>query len=416
MKTSNTVSRIALSLALALGTVSAVTVVATPATVLAADAKKDTVSEGVGKAFKAAQELFTAGKFKEAAAKAQEAVNAAKTPYEQLVTNQILANASLKAGDFATGGKALEAMVASGKLPDETPIRKTLVQLNYQIKNFPKTIELGNAFLKDQPGDNDTAVLVAQSYFLINDFKKAEDLLRNVIKTSDAAGKPVKEETLLLLNTTEGKLNNDEGTKQALEMLVARYPKKDYAANLYAMYDKSIRAASSTTKTALDVLVVRYNAGLFTKPEDYTQTTELALQDGLPGLAKKVMDKGVADGVLGTGAQKDRENRMLNMATTQAASDQKTLAAGEAEAAKAKTGDALVKTGEAYWSYGMYDKAISATEAGIAKGVTDADDAKLRLGIAYLGAGQRPQALAAFKGITPGSVPAQLAVLWRLQK
>ena len=48
--------------------------------------------------------------------------------------------------------------------------------------------------------------------------------------------------------------------------------------------------------------------------------------------------------------------------------------------------------------------------------VSHADDAKLRLGIAYLGAGQRPQALATFKSITPGSVPAQLAVLWRLQK
>ncbi len=107
---------------------------------------------------------------------------------------------------------------------------------------------------------------------------------------------------------------------------------------------------------------------------------------------------------------------MLNLATTQAAADQKTLAAGEAEAAKAKTGDALVKTGEAYWSYGMFDKAIAATEAGIAKGVTDADDAKLRLGIAYLGAGQRPKALEAWKGITPGSVPGQLAALWRIQK
>ena len=59
---------------------------------------------------------------------------------------------------------------------------------------------------------------------------------------------------------------------------------------------------------------------------------------------------------------------------------------------------------------------IAVTEAGIAKGVTDADDAKLRLGIAYLGAGQRPKALETWKSITPGSVPAQLAALWRIQK
>ena len=416
MTSKNTVSRIALSVALALGMAGAATVVTTPVVVMAADAKKPTVSPAVGKPAQEAQKLLQENKAKEAAAKAQEALSAAKNPYEILISNQLLANASLKAGDFPTAAKALDAMIASGQLPDPTPVRKTLIQLYYQTKNYPKTIEIATAYLKDQPNDVEVPVLVAQSYYLTNDYTKASAGLRAVVKSSDAAGRPVKEETLNLLMASDYALKNDDAVRGDLELLVARYPKPQYTKDLISMYEKSLRAASSATKTSLDVYLIKFNSGLLTKPEDFTGMTELALQDGMPGLAKKVMDKGVADGILGQGAQKDRENRMLNLATTQAAADQKGLAAGEAEAAKAKTGDPLVKTGEAYWSYGMYDKAISTTEAGIAKGVTDADDAKLRLGIAYLGAGQRPKALEAWKGITPGSVPAQLAALWRFQK
>ena len=415
MKTSTTASRIALSLALAAGVAGAGFVLAAPAVVMAAE-KAPTVAPAVGKPLQEAQTFMKANKFKEAAEKAQEAVGAAKSPYEVYVANEILGGALIRAQDYPNALKALEASLNSGQMKPEEKVQrlKMLTQINYQSKNYAKTIDLAGQYLKEQPGDAEVQVLVGQSYFLTNDFKKASEALRAIIKASDAANRPVKEETLALLMSSEFQQKNDEGVKSALEMLVTRYPKPQYTKDLISTYEKGLRGGS--TKTNLDLYVIKYNAGLLTKAEDYTGMTELALQDGMPGLAKKVMDKGMADGVLGQGAQKDREARMLNMATTQAAADQKTLAAGEAEAAKAKNGDPMIKTGEAYWSYGMYDKAIALTEAGIAKGVTDADDAKLRLGIAYIGAGQRAKALETFKGITAGSVPAQLASLWKIQK
>ncbi len=304
MTSKNTVSRIALSVALALGMAGAATVVTTPVAVMAADAKKPTVSPAVGRPAQEAQKLLTENKPKEAAAKAQEALVAAKNPYEILISNQLLANASLKAGDYATGAKALDAMIASGQLPDATPVRKTLVQLYYQTKNYTKTIEVATAYLKDQPNDTEIPVLVAQSYYLTNDYTKASAGLRAVVRASDAAGRPVKEETLSLLMASDYALKNDDAVRGDLEMLVARYPKPQYTKDLISMYEKSLRAASSATKTSLDVYLIKFNTGLLTKPEDYTGMTELALQDGMPGLAKKVMDKGVADGVLGQGAQR----------------------------------------------------------------------------------------------------------------
>ncbi len=410
-----TVSRIVLSMMLAAG-VAGAGIAAAPQSVLAAEAKP-TVSPAVGKPLQEAQKLLTAGDAKGAVAKAQEAVGLAKTPYEQLVANQILANAALKAGDMAGAVKGLEVMIASPQLPadQKTSLRKTVIQIYYQAKNYPKTIEAANAYLKENPGDSEIPVLVAQSYYLQNDFKKASESLRQVVKSADAAGRPVKEDTLQLLMSADYQLKNDDGVKQTLEMMVARYPKPQYMRDFVAMNEKALRSGTPSTKTTLDIYVIKYNAGLLQKPEDYTGLAELAIQDGLPGLAKKVMEKGATDGVLGKEG-KDREARMLNMAATQADTDLKNIAKGESEATKAKTGEALIKYGEAYWSYGQYDKAIAATQAGIAKGVTDKDDAQLRLGIAYLAAGQRPKALEAWKAITPGTVAAQLASMWKLQK
>jgi Tfp pilus assembly protein PilF len=71
--------------------------------------------------------------------------------------------------------------------------------------------------------------------------------------------------------------------------------------------------------------------------------------------------------------------------------------------------------GDAYLSYGQYDQAIAAFERGIKKGsVTDADEAQISLGIAYLEKGQKDQAREAFKAVKPGSKWSDLAELWSI--
>jgi hypothetical protein len=404
----NTVSRIALSLAL---------VASVAVTAPAFAAAKQTVSPAVGKPLQEAVNLLKGGKTKEAAEKAKEGAAAAKSPFEIYTANQILINVCLKGTDYGCAAKAVQASIDSGAMPpEERPQHlKILAQVHYTTKNYAQAAQAGAQLLKETPNDADVQVLVAQSYYLQKDFKSASNAVRGIVRSSDAAGRPVKEEMLNLLMSSEYEQKNEAGVESALEMLAVRYPKPQYIKDLISTKERNLRGGS--TKTSLDVALLKYTVGVFSTPRDYTDLTELALQDGLPGLAKQVMEKGNAEGVLGKEpTTKDREARLLNMATTQAAADQKNLEAGEAEAAKQKTGDALVKFGEAYLSYGMHDKAIAATEAGIAKGVTNADDAKLRLGIAYQVAGQKAKANEAFKGITPGSVPAQIASLWKLAK
>lgn len=391
-------------------------ILSAPTAAIAAEAKGKTLTPKM-KPLLDAVNLVKGGKVDEALAKAQEADKVAgKTPYETLMVNQVLAAIYAQKKDFANAVKAMEAQVASGEMTaeEQKKMSKQVATSYYQLKNYPKTIEIAGAYAKSEPTDTDMLVLIAQSHYLQNNFKETSAGVNATIKAARAGGKPIQEGWLQLLMSSENKLGNDAGTSAALEQLIAINPKEEYWKNLIQYAEKATRNQGNATKNALDMYFVKMQVGTLATAQEFTDMAQLALQDGLPGAAKKILDKGFTAGVLGGGATKDREVRLQTMANTQAAADEKTLAAGEAEARKAKAGDPLVKAGEAYWSYGQYDKAVELIQEGITKGVTSADDAKFRLGMVYITAGKKQQAQEAFKGINATGVPGQFSRLWLL--
>ncbi len=390
-------------------------IISAPTAAIAAEAKKTLTPKM--KPLLEAVNLVKGNKLDEALAKALEADKVAgKSPYETLMVNQVLAAIYAQKKDFANAVKAMDAQVASGEMsPEEQKkMQKQVATSYYQLKNYPKTIEVATAYTKADPNDTDMLVLIAQSQYLQKNYKGTTEGVQATLKAARAAGKPVQEGWLRLQMSAEHEQGNDAGTAAALEQIIAIAPKDEDWKALIQYAEKGMRNQGNSTKNALDMYFIKMQVGTLATANEYSDFAQLALQDGLPGAAKKVVDKGFAAGVLGTGATKDRETRLQTMATNQAASDEKTLAAGETEARKAKSGDPLVKAGEAYWSYGQYDKAAELIQEGITKGVTSADDAKFRLGVVYLSAGKKPQAAEAFKGIAANSVPGQLSRLWTL--
>ena len=83
--------------------------------------------------------------------------------------------------------------------------------------------------------------------------------------------------------------------------------------------------------------------------------------------------------------------------------------------ARQAAGNADVKLGAAYLSYGENAKAIEALQRGIGKGsVQDPDEAGLLLGIAYLRAGNKAEAAKAFKTVSQDPTMTRIAKLWLL--
>jgi len=405
-------SLIAMSLLLATGIVGVDAVVASHA-VMAAE-KAPSVKPAIGKPLQAAQELLKKKQFKEAVASAEQAAAVSgKTPYETYLVNEILAIAYIQSGQTAKGVAAWEASLATGQFPaDQVAQRvKQLASVNYQSRNYPKAIEYAQRYLKDVGQDGDMQVLIGQSYYLQKNYKQAAETLRAAVKGAESARRNPEKVWLELLMSADYELGNTDAVASTMEKLITLYPDPKYFAQFVQMSERSLRG---NPHVELDVARIKFHSGIMATDREYTQMAEIALQEGLPCEGKAVIEKGTSAGVMGQPANKDREARLLALATKQCDADMKTLPQGVAEAAKQAKGDATVKFGEAYWSMGDNEKAIELINAGIAKGVDNKDDAQLRLGIAHISAGRRAEGLAAFKSISAGSQSEKVSGLWRI--
>jgi tetratricopeptide (TPR) repeat protein len=208
-------------------------------------------------------------------------------------------------------------------------------------------------------------------------------------------------------------LKDNAGRVDTLKQLAALYPKKEYWTDLVTAVAQKPGFAS---RLALDLDRLKLATGTLTQANDYMDAAQLALLANLPGDAKTILDKGYAAGVLGTGADADRQKRLATMAGGEASQGSAGLAKQASDAAAAPKGDALEKLGETYASFGQYPQAIAAYQQAIQKGgLQYPDDAKLHLGIAQLAAGQKPQARQTLAAVTGADGTADLAQLWLLQ-
>ena len=123
-----------------------------------------------------------------------------------------------------------------------------------------------------------------------------------------------------------------------------------------------------------------------------------------------VQQKGI-DAKLLTG---DSAARLMNMTKSQIASNQASWPSRLAAAKAAPAGDGLIKLGEDLWGQGKASDAIGLIQAGIAKDKVDMNDAQIRLGMAYLGAGQKDAAQRAFAKVKDDPKAVMVAHLWAL--
>jgi hypothetical protein len=370
--------------------------------------------EQVGKPVQAAEQLLKQKKLKEALAKLREADAVPnKSPYEIYVIEATRAAVDLDAADDPAAIKALEAALSTGILPPAEAVQRvaTMAQLAYRIKDYPAVVTYAERYYNEGGGDPAPRLLMAQAYYLRDDFADAAKTSRLVLQDAEKAGKPPSETVLQMLASSEFKQGNEAGYRAALTRLVAAYPKRQYWIDLLAAVQRKPGFAGG--RLALDLDRLRAATGAMDRPDQYMEAAQLALQAGLPGDAKAFLDKGYAAGILGKGAEAERQKRLAEMARSQSVEDVKGLAELPKEAEGAATGLPWVRLGEAYAGYGRYDEAISALQKGIAKGGLDyPDDARLHLGIAYINAKRAEKAKATLSAVRAADGAQDLAQLW----
>lgn len=374
---------------------------------------ENTIRPEVGKPLLAAQDLSRAGKYKEAMAKVAETdAIPNKTPYEIYMINRVLGPIAAASGDNAAGAKAIEAAVGYDKINPAEKLRlmQVLASVYFQQKDYAKAIEWATRHLNEGGKGENIHNLLARAYYLTGDFPHAIQEMKADIQATEQAGKQPGEDQLRLLGSSMLKANDRNGYGEVLEKLVALYPKKDYWGDLLG---RLFSKPGFSDRLLLDAYRLKFATGDMETVNEYLDMSELAMRAGFPAEAKKTLDQGFETGVLGKGADAAKHKKLRDAAAKTVADDQKTMAQGEAEAAKKKDGTGLVNLGYAYVTSGQFDKGLGLMEQGLQKGgLKHPEDAKLHLAIAYAQAGKKNEAIEKLKAVQGTDGTADLARYW----
>ncbi|WP_331612339.1 tetratricopeptide repeat protein [Povalibacter sp.] len=388
-----------------------------PAAVQAAEQEKPKLSKAVATPLAAAQKAMAAKQWDAALAEIKKAQSVEKrTPAEDYQIDEFLGYILVQQKKYGQAAPVFERMLNSGLVPaDQVNDRtKAVAQMYFQEKDYRKSSEWAKKWLAKNPASEDMSVLLGQANYLLEDYKGAATVMSGVVANAEKAGQVPKENYIQIVLSSQFKLDNKDGVAEALKKMVRYHPKPEYWDQLTDVY----RRKQNGDRVTLGYYRLMSDVGALKAKGDYVEMSQLAIEAGVPGEAEQTMQKGMDSGVLKTDdkTEQGRFTRLYDAAKKQATADRASLAQQAKEAEKAPQGQASVGLGQAYISYGMYDEAIAAIQAGIKKGgVTDLDEAQVSLGLAQMKKGQKDAARQSFKAVKADGKWADLASLWTLR-
>jgi len=345
------------------------------------------VRASVGKPLQDAIALLNQKNYAAAKAKVSEAEAVANKTPEDTSTIAAVKNAiAINSGDTSTpqGAKAKFAN-------------------DYNARKFKDVIADGDALKKNGILDASSMQIIAQAYYESGDKAGCEKYIKSNFSSPG-------DTTLELLMRCAYDNQDDDTQRSALETLVAHTGKPEYWSNLLKL---SEHAQGMRDADTLSVYRLKLLTGTISGKDEYFLLAQLALQLGFAPEAQAVIVKGQA-------AVKElndaRTNKLLELAKGQAAADVANLSKNLAAANAAPQGDALVKIAEDQWGQGKAKDAIGTAQAALKKPLTDKNHATIILGMAYLGAGQKGDAVKTFDSVKgpAGDKNAMVAHLWSL--
>lgn len=376
----------------------------------------DSLRPEIGKPLQAATDDIKKGKYKDALSKIHDAeAVGGRTPYENYMIDYMRASAAQGAGDNELAAKSYEAVINSGRVTGATQTKmvQVLADIYYRAGQYPKAVVWLTRYISEGGDDPTTRSLLISAYYGNGEFARASKEASAQVQAAEKAGRVPSETDLQTMANCALKLNDKPGYLVAIEKLATYHPKKELWADLLNKLENKPGFADG--RLGLDVARLRLYIGATMTANDYMTTSEVAIQAGYPTEAKKIIEGAFKSGVFGQGTEAARQKRLQDLALKKVDDDQKALPQAEADAGKAKDGNALVTIGYDYVTNGQFDKGISLIEQGIAKGdLKHPDDAKLHLGMAYLQADKKAKGLATLKTVQGTDGTMELAHYWSI--
>ena len=372
------------------------------------------VRSDIGDPINKARKLAADGRFSEALSVLRKADAVGdKTDYETYALELTRGSIAQSAGDNGVAIHSFEAVLGTSSCSDamRPKLTEVIAELYYGQQDYANFIPWAERFFK-AGGDNPSMkTALVDAYYLSNNFSEAESRAEKMVTAATDAGNTPDQHLLQVWESSAHNLNDDDGFRRSLELVVTYYPAAADWRNLFILVQHNL-----SDRLSLDGERFEHAVGILTDPDDIVTAVQDAIQLGYPGEAQGFIDYGYQTGVLGTGNNAPRHARLRALVEKDVAADQKALPQAAAEAERSDSGDGLLHVGYSYVTYGDTDKGLSLMEEGMAKGnLKHQGESQLHLGIAYLKAGQKDKAIDALKAVDDSDGSTDLAKLWIIQ-
>ncbi len=340
----------------------------------------------VGKPLQEAQSLAKSGNFEAAMAKVRQAEGVGGLTAEESATVKRMKEYLAAASQGKVGGDTSTGALAK-------------FNADWNGRRYREVIADEDALRKGGVLTGNAQVVIAQAYEQLGDYKGC---VHYADAHASAGAEMLKRGGLCAFKAGDDALSLDMSIK-----LVGVAPSPENWGQLLRQAERSKQLSDPQT---LDIYRLKLLTGNMSGADEYFMLSQMLIAARVQNEAAAVVDKGVAAHLL----VDQRAQRLAALAKKNAADENASIGRSLAAAQKAPKGDELIKIGEEFTGMGRFTDAISAIQAGIAKGVTDTDNAQVRLAVALYGNKQKPAALNALEKANKTPNGKTISKMWTL--
>lgn len=309
--------------------------------------------------------------------------------YERAITYQTLAYAYTGKEQLPKAIDAFEKTLALDALPDslQLQLQFNLGQLYLMVEQPKKAVAILLDWLSKAENPTPQAhYMVAMALMQTENWNAA---LEHGLKAVRGTERP-QEPWLALLLSVYYNLKRTRDMAGVLEQLVARFPKKTYWLQLSAVYNEI-----GQDKKSLAALELAYEQGYLTSKSEVTSLAQLYAFNDVPVKAARVVEKGLADGVL----ERDLKTmELLATAYMRAREYGKAIAPLNEAARLSEKGDLFIQLAQVHMEREEWKEAAAALKKALEKPeLTDPGMAWVLSGIVQYNMNRRDLARNAFE-------------------
>ena len=389
------------------------TFTAMPAQAQTAAAAAPAIRPEVIKLLQASQDAFKESQIEKALTLAQQAMampNISKDEKPYIL--RTLAAAAMQAKNFGLAINTLETLVQ--ELPDTTlpdqrlALIESILSASQQAQDLERFVKWARIYLDNEGRNPSVRPVLIQTLSVLKQHEAVIKEVKVKIKNDEEFGINTPENELRLMAYSQRMLKDDAGYNASLKLLVQRYPSKAYWAEVIP---RVARQANFNIRFDLDLYRLLELTGNMEDANEYTDMANLALKNGLPAEAVRVVESAYSTGAFGKGSDAASHQKLRQQAQQKLNEDEKALPALEKSAKDANT---IASLGDVYASKQKWDQALATYNKAIEMGGLRREaEIRLHAGIALNKLGKKEDAEKMWSSVQGDPTAVEVAQLWK---